>query len=69
MLLLRVMTYVVLISCFGIELVFCDLYLTRLDLTRICYLTLSSLMFLTNSVVVITRFVNSFIFNTTESVD
>jgi len=34
MLLLRVMTYVIFMDCFGIKLVLCDLYLTRFDLTK-----------------------------------
>ena len=34
MLLLHVMTYVDFLSCFGIELVLCNLYLTRFDLSK-----------------------------------
>ena len=31
---LHVLTYVVSINCFGIEMVLCDLYLKRVDLTK-----------------------------------
>jgi len=31
---LHVLTYVFLINCFGIEMVLCDLYLKRFDLTK-----------------------------------
>jgi len=41
-------------TCFGIEFVLCDLYLKMFDLTKGLYLTLSSLLFGTNCVVVIT---------------
>jgi len=34
MFMLPVMTYIVSINCFGIEVVLCNLYLTRFDLTR-----------------------------------
>ena len=33
-LILHVLTYVFLINCFGIEIVLCDLYLERFDLTK-----------------------------------
>jgi hypothetical protein len=56
-----VMTYVVFyINSFEIELVMCDLFLTRFDLTKdlLSNLTLSSLLFFTNCVVVITKYLN-----------
>jgi len=47
-----------LINCFGIELVLCDLYLTRFALRKDFYGTLSSLFF-ANCVGVITEYLNS----------
>jgi len=61
MFLLGVMTYVVFyINSFEIELVMCDLFLTRFDLTKdlLSNLTLSSLLFFTNCVVVMTKYLN-----------
>ena len=45
-----------LINCFGIEMVLCDLYLKKLIWQRVCYLTLSHLLFGTNYVVIITQY-------------
>jgi len=53
------MTDVIFYKLIGIELVLRSLSLTRLDLTKDFFSTLSSLIFLTNSVVVITEFLNS----------
>ena len=60
MFLLRVMMYVVFYKLFWNELVLCDLYLTRFDVTKDDLLfDISSLLCLTNNVVVMTEYLNS----------
>jgi len=44
------------INSFGIEMVLCDLYLKGLIWQRVCYLTLSQLLFGTNYVIMITQY-------------
>jgi len=50
------MTYDVFINCCGTEMVLCDLYFSRFNLTKDFYFTISSLLFVTNNVDVITEY-------------